>query len=175
MYLGKGGLGGGPAICAASDTPHCHLARKHFPLNAIYGVFFLLMEFMEYNRCPEPPSPQAPLTCTTTAGKREGGQEWKLCRLREFLLPCFFILLWGFPNISKIVVWSWNLVVAITQRLPYLSIFRVWKTQWIYFEDGSQLTQSSRLKTMVFSLWSERFQQVCTCKTEGGRLIQMSQ
>ena len=149
--------------------------QETFSIKCNLWSIFLLMEFMEYNRCPEPPSPQAPLTCTTTAGKRERGQEWKLCRLREFLLPCFFILLWDFPNISKIVVWSWNLVVAITQRLPYLSIFRVWKTQWIYFEDGSQLTQSSRLKTMVFSLWSERFQQVCTCKTEGGRLIQMSQ
>ena len=27
-------------------TPHNHLARKHFPLNAIYRVFFLLMEFI---------------------------------------------------------------------------------------------------------------------------------
>ena len=54
---GKRGLGGGPLVQQSllPLTPHCHLARKHFPLNAIYGVFFLLMEFMEYNRCPEPP------------------------------------------------------------------------------------------------------------------------
>ena len=43
-------------------TPHNHLAGKHFPLNAIYRVFFLLMEFMEYNRWPEPPWPRAFLT-----------------------------------------------------------------------------------------------------------------
>ena len=48
------------------------------------------MEFMEYNRCPEPPSPQAPLTCTTTAGKREGGKSgsyvgWESFYYRAFL------------------------------------------------------------------------------------------
>ena len=47
-----------PEISVQMLTRCRHLAEKRFPLNAIYGGFFLLMEFMEYNRWPESlPSP----------------------------------------------------------------------------------------------------------------------
>ena len=84
---------GGPAISAGSDTPHFHLARKHFPSSAIYGVFFLLMEFMEYNRCPEPPSPQAPLTCTTTGKRERGARVEAMSAERVFTTVLFYLIM----------------------------------------------------------------------------------